>query len=156
MPENERECVAAANSLKADIHVGDTVKLTDNNADALKIDEYTVVGLVNSAMCVSASQFGTTDIGNGQISTVFFVSNTVFTSATYNQLWIYCDFLRRYNTYSDEYKRAVDDITERLDNIAENRLKSIMNGSYDYRLLNISKYNSELGQAVVEVFDSKE
>ena len=156
LPENERECVAAANSLKADIHVGDTVKLTDNNADALKFDEYTVVGLVNSAMCVSASQFGTTDIGNGQISTVFFVSNTVFTSATYNQLWIYCDFLRRYNTYSDEYKRAVDDITERLDNIAENRLKSIMNGSYDYRLLNISKYNAELGQAVDEVYDSKE
>lgn len=76
-------------------------------------------------------------------------------TVTDNQLHLSFDFLRRYNTLSADYANAITDIEDRLDNISANRLKAIKDGSYDYRLLNISKYDKQLSDAVNEVYDKK-
>ncbi len=152
LPSSANECVVDANSVSFPIEIGDVVKIdsADINSKELK-----VVGLVDTAMYISATQYGTTNIGNGQVGTVAFLNEDAFVG-DYNTLFVRCEFLRKYDCYSKEYEKAVDNIIKRLDGILKNRLASILDGSYDYRKLDLAKYDSSLAQSVTAVYDAKE
>ncbi len=152
LPTSLNECVVDANSVSMPIKIGDVIKIQGDNFNC---DEFKVVGLVDTAMYISGTQYGTTSIGNGQVGTVAFLNEDAFKGDP-NTLFIKCDFLRKYDCYSKEYKNAVDSVIKRLDGILDNRLKSILDGSYDYRKLDLNKYDSDLAQSVTAVYDAKE
>ena len=157
LPKKANECVADANSFKAKLKVGDTIAMTDDDGDdAFRVKKLKVVGLVNSAMYISGTQYGTTNLGTGQIGTVIFVKDSAFSSSRYNQAYVYCDFLRKYDCYSDEYDDAVKDVVSRLKSVQKDRYDNICSGNYDYRKLGLEKFDSTLASSVNSVYDAKD
>lgn len=133
------QCVVIKGANESKLKLGDVITV---ESDSVKVHEFTVVGVAEK---------DDTDFENAVI-----VDNSVFTFNYYNRLLLNCDFLRKYNTYSDQYLRAVADVISRLDNIAINRLTAIKSGDYDYRLLNIARYDKELADKVDDVYSKKD
>ncbi len=154
-PTSADECVADANSIWLPIKVGDDIYVEDNNSNPLKKTKLKVVGLVDSAMYISGTQYGTTNLGKGQVDTAVFLNQDAF-EGNYNTLFVRCNFLRKYNCYSEDYKNKLDAAIERLDYIISNRLKDIISGTYDYRKLDLNKYDPQLDDITNHVYDKKE
>ncbi len=133
------DCIAVRGKHGTEFEIGDQIYI---ETDAVSVHEFTVVGIA--------------DIDDPDFENSIIVSNSVFTLNSYNRLMLTCEFLRKYNTYSDRYLRAVNDIIVRLDNIAINRLDAIKAGSYDYRLLKISRYDKALAAEIEDVYSQKD
>ena len=154
-PSSADECIVDANSIGMPVNVGDVITVKKEQGSFLINTELKVVGLVNTALYISGTQYGTTNLGDGQIDTVAFLNEDAF-NGEYNTLFVRCDFLRKYNCYSDEYKDGLKSAVNRLDSIMSNRLKSIIDGSYDYRRLDLQKHNPDLVASVNQIYTTKE
>ncbi len=133
------QCIATKYGDSSELKIGDIITV---ESDAVSSNKFTVVGIV--------------EVIDPDFENSIIIDNSVFSLNYYNRLLLNCSYLRRYNTYSDRYIKAVNDIIGRLDNIANNRLADIKSGDYDYRLLNISRYDSELAERVDFVYNQKE
>ena len=153
-PTSPDECIADANSIWLPLNVGDEIYV-DNNNNPLKKTKLKVVGLVDTGLYISGTQYGSTNLGKGQVDTAVFLNQDAF-EGEYNTLFVRCNFLRKYNCYSDDYKTKLDAAIERLDYILSNRLKDIISGTYDYRKLDLSKYDPQLVDITNHVYDEKE
>lgn len=155
LPSASDECIVDANSIGMPVKVGDVIKVKKDQGSFLINTELKVVGLVNTALYISGTQYGTTNLGDGQIDTVAFLNEDAF-NGEYNTLLVRCDFLRKYNCYSNEYKDGLKSVVDRLDSIMSNRLKAIIDGSYDYRRLDLQKHNPDLVASVNQIYTTKE
>jgi len=154
-PISADECVADANSIGLPLEVGDEIYVESSGEKFIKTNKLKVVGLVDSAMFISGTQYGTTNLGKGQIDTAVFLNQDAF-AGEYNTLFVRCNFLRKYNCYSDDYKNKLEAAIERLDLVLSNRLKDIVSGTYDYRKLDLNKYDPQLVEITNQVYDKKE
>ena len=155
LPISADECIADANSIGMPIKIGDTIIVDSNRRPQLKNSQLKVVGLVDTAMYISGTQYGSTSLGNGQIDTAVFLNEDAFIG-DFNTLFVRCNFLRGFNCYSDEYKDGLRSAVGRLESIMTNRHKSIIAGTYDYRKLNLNKHNPALVASVNELYNKKE
>ncbi len=133
------QCIAVRGRNGSDFSVGDCITV---ESDEINSRVLTVVGVA--------------EIIDPDFDGSIFVDNSVFSLESYNRLLLTFDFLRKYNTYSDRYLRSVNDIISRLDNISTNRLNAIKSGAYDYRLLKLSRYDSELAGRIESLYAQKD
>ncbi len=123
MPENDKECLAAYESMKDGLSVGDTFTLLDNDSLGAQVAKqtYTVVGTFYSPLYIDAFSHGSTTVGDGSIDTVLYLPDIDFSGEYYTQVFLTFDCLRAYSGYSDEYTAAQEEEQTQLEEIADNR-----------------------------------
>ncbi len=139
-PSAEDECVISYNVLHKGINVGDTITLEDvTGAEEfpLKRTEYKVVGLYNTPMYISKTQRGSTNIGDGALDALMIVPAEHFTQEVYTEIYISSEKLRGMQSYSDEYKKLCDEISDKLEELGKER--------------SVIRYNEVIGDAMEEI-----
>lgn len=142
--ENAGECLISCNTMREGITLGDKIKLADlSNAEEfpLKYKEYTVVGRYNSPMYVSISQRGSTTIGDGSLDAFMIVPEEDFTQDVYTEIYVKSETLRGMASYSDEYEKYRETLSEKLEKLGEKRSEI--------------RYDEVLGEAESEIADGE-
>lgn len=151
-PENENECLVISSAFSEDM-LGKTITLSldEENGieDILKQQEFTVVGTFYSPMYVSATQYGSTTISTGKISTILLLPEECFQSEYYTEVYVRFDALKDVSSYSSEY----DELSDALSEEVENRLA----GRTFIRLQEIkADMTEQLNQAKEELADAEQ
>jgi putative ABC transport system permease protein len=125
-PEKSGECLLEESSiLDLGLKVGDTIKLTSGKEkplkeDALKTDAFTIVGKAITPYYLTYEK-GSTEIGNGKVTTFLFVREEDFIYPVYTEALVTIDGDRELNTYSPEYDKVTENVTVALDNLGVDR-----------------------------------
>ncbi len=143
-PEKDDECLISGNKLYTGIRVGDTVSvvdLTDAEEFPLENKEYTVVGTFDTPMYVSMTQKGSTTIGDGGLDSFMYITNSNFKQDVYTEIYIKSDEMAAVRSYSDEYERLRDDISDKLEELGISRSEI--------------RYDEVVGEALEEIADGE-
>ncbi|MGN1341541.1 MAG: FtsX-like permease family protein [Oscillospiraceae bacterium] len=144
-PQAEDECILNFSKLKDGMKIGDKVFLSDSTgADEfpLKHTEYTIVGMFDTPMYISATQRGSTSIGNGSLSAFLYVTESNFTQDVYTEIYVQSDKLKEMASYSDEYVQLRDDISDKLEELGAARSEI--------------RYDEVIGEALKDIEDGEE
>ncbi len=108
MPKNANECLAD-NAYYDEDDIGKTITITKDNTkdtlDALKEHEMTIVGVCDSPLNMRLGRIAT-DIGSGEVKSVFYVPEDNYTSEYYSEVYLLSD--AEGVMYSDTYDDAID------------------------------------------------
>lgn len=140
----DNEAVINKNMFDESVNIGDTVLLEDvSGAETfpLKYREYTIVGIYETPMFISKTQHGSTTIGNGKLDALMIVPQDHFTQEPYTEIYIRCGELRGVECYSDEYKELRGKISDKLEELGEERSEI--------------RYDEVLGDALKAVSDGE-
>lgn len=122
MPEAPNECVLDAKMAGEDC-LGSVIQLTESNEedtlDLLKEQEFTVVGLVDSAYYINFER-GTTSLGDGKIDGFMCLMPEAIDSEYYTEVFIKFD--QDYEIYSQEYKDYMEERQDIWEEICEERV----------------------------------
>lgn len=142
LPEAPNEIVVDGYRLDEDF-IGTRLQIspsnTESSLDALKYDEYVVVGIARSPAYMNF-QRGTTNVGSGSIWIYAYMPEEGFSSEYYTEAYLYYD--TPYYIYSDEYQAFVDEKTD----VLEAELQRIIDERFD----------DLIGDARSEVEDARE
>ena len=126
MPEAPHECIVNASDMNGS-HLSEGVKVyfTDgdgeNPEDMLSRTEYTVVGSYMSSMYIDKTSYGSTSVGNGSIGNVYYIPAENFCVEYNTEVYVRFPELDSLNTYEDEYENRIDELTEKLEAVADVR-----------------------------------
>lgn len=151
-PEKPDECIVDSGALVTHRSVGDRIEMfsgtDDPLSDTLSVTEYTVVGTFVSPMYVDKSARGNTTIGNGNISTIIYVSEENFLTEVYTEVYLTAESLKSSAAYSTEYDDETERLQEEIDKLGESRETE----RYDEI---IGEAEEELAKAEKELADGK-
>lgn len=145
-PANFGECVVAADAvLDEPIGIGDVVEIVGGSGDVddtFACTRYVVTGLVRSPYYLMTSNFGSSDLGSGEIDTYAFVAPGDF-SADYPYTGAFVTATGAADELypSDGYDNVVDALVGRLESM-----------SMDFR---VSRLNAVRAEAQVELDDAR-
>lgn len=147
-PEKSGECLldAAAVSLYDELGIGSVIKLAVDDSsvtEALRVQELTVVGTVESPMYIS-NERGTTQVGSGGLSSFVYVDEDDFITPEINELFVRIKHDYMYDKFSDEYIELVDGIAGRIKEISSD---SIGTKLADLRI----EYNTKIFDKQLEI-----
>jgi putative ABC transport system permease protein len=155
MPILNTECVADNRKHK----VGDIVEITDKDMeDKIKNTEFTVVGLIESALYL-AEDYGSTTAGNGKLSSFIFINKDNFVLEAYTEIYIIAKTGNGIAAYSNEYKVFTVKLDEEI-----NRIKSDRESARYYEIYNNAsgiiaeketELNTQKAKAEKEFYDAK-
>lgn len=144
-PEAENECIVSFNKLRSGLSVGDRVTMSDlTNADEFPLvhTEYTIVGTFDTPMFISLTQRGSTTIGDGSIDAFMYITKSNFTQDFYTEIYITSEELRGMQSYSAEYEKLRDEISDKLEALGEQR--------------SVVRYDEVLGEALEKISNGEE
>ncbi len=149
-PEVKGECLVdeAVVEKYESIEIGSVIKVSSDDStlkDALKIQEFTVVGTVESPMYISTER-GTTQVGSGSLGSFIYVDESVFKTGEFNELFVKIKYDDVYDKFSDEYKSIVDTIADEI--------KVISSASMSAQLSDLKvEYNTKIFDKQIEIRD---
>ncbi len=129
MPERANECLADGFQFDDSI-LGTQVTLSTENsedtADVLRYDTFTIVGYVASPLYMDMNR-GTTSVGSGSISSYFYLPADAFDADYYTEIHVtipgeYAIFTQEYD---DAMSAAADAIEPKLATIAQKRYETV-------------------------------
>lgn len=144
MPQAEDECVLNSSKLREGMKIGDKVTLSDSTGAEefpLKHTEYTIVGTFETPMYVSATQRGSTTIGNGSLQAFLYVAESNFTQEPYTEIYVQSDEMKGVQSYSDEYDQLRDRLQDKLEELGKDRSEI--------------RYDEVIGEAEQEISDGE-
>lgn len=151
-PEKPDECIIDSGALVTHRSVGDKVEMLsgtdDPLSDTLSVTEYTVVGTFVSPIYIDKSSRGNTTIGNGNISTIIYISEENFLTEVYTEVYLVSDTLNSLAAYSAKY----DDEAEKLQSVVEKLGENRENERYDEIM---AEAEEELAKAEKELEDGR-
>ncbi|MPQ44244.1 ABC transporter permease [Clostridium tarantellae] len=126
-PEKEDECLIEAPYIvegDSAFKIGDTIKLnsgTDKSiTDNLKLNEYKIVGIVQSPNYISAEK-GSSAIGNGRISKYVMIPEEDFKMDAYTEVYLTVKDADSKSTYKDSYFDIINPVKSSLQKIGDER-----------------------------------
>ncbi len=125
-PEKSGECLLEDSTyLQLGLDIGDTILVNSGKEkpvteDTLKTDEFTVVGKVITPYYLTYDK-GTTEIGNGKITTFLMIPEEDFIYPCYTEALVTVTGAKPLNTYSAEYDKTVENVTIALENLGVDR-----------------------------------
>ncbi len=143
-PEAEDECIISLNRLDGGFSIGDTVTmadLTNSEEFPLKHKEYKVVGTFETPMYISATQKGSTTIGDGSLDAFMYVTESNLTQNIYTEIYVTSSELRDMQSYSDEYEQLRDRISDKLEKLGISQSEI--------------RYEEVVGEALDEIADGE-
>ncbi len=125
LPETQGECLVDDKLVdEGRCRVGDTITLksaTDTDTtEILSEDTFTVTGSVSSP-CYMSLERGTTSIGNGTLDGFLALPSSAFALDYYTQICVTAEGASSLLCYTEAYDTLIDDLTERLESIEEER-----------------------------------
>ncbi|MCL2288908.1 MAG: FtsX-like permease family protein [Candidatus Bathyarchaeota archaeon] len=153
MPLSDTECVADSRKYS----IGDVIEVTGDVNDKIKNVVFTVVGLVDSVLYLH-NEYGSTNIGNGQLSSFIFINKDNFILNVYTEIHV---IIETFNAvaYSDEYiaysVRVNDEIVKIKPNRENIRFDDIFNDAMKVIEENEAELNKEIAKVEKEFFDAK-
>ncbi len=124
-PENENECLASDSGMKGRLPIGAQVKFTNGNGekpdDILSVDSYTIVGTVKSPLYIDKTGYGSTNVGNGSVSSVYFVPSDNFCVEYNTEVYLRFPQLDELSAYDGEYGENIEQLSAAVGEIAEKR-----------------------------------
>lgn len=151
-PQAADECMIDGRSYAGEAEIGDTISLysvsDQETEDVLAVTEFKIVGKYMSPLYVSALERGSTNIGDGSISSSVYILDGAFAYEYYTCAYVIADDMVSLLAYTEEYDAAEDDAELRLEQIAEVREQ----GRYDEIQADAK---AELDDAKAELADEK-
>ena len=128
LPSKSGECVVEKPKIKSlDYKIGTKIKLSSGNNEklknSLKTTEYTIVGYVNTPYYLSHEK-GNSSIGSGVVDGAVMIPQSDFKSDVYTEVFLTVKGAKNLNTYSDEYFDLVKKVTDKIENIKDNRCEA--------------------------------
>lgn len=124
-PEREDECVAIGSGMKNTVVLGSSVHFTDGDGkapeDILKRSDFTVVGTAVCPMFIDKTGFGSTSVGNGSISAVYYVPEENFCVEYYTEVYLRYPELAETASYSDKYDERIEAFRNSAEEVAARR-----------------------------------
>lgn len=125
LPETENECVVDEKLVSSGVcRVGDTITLRSGDdtktEDILRTDTFTVTGAVVSP-CYLSLERGMSGIGNGTRSGFLMIPDSAFSMDYYTQICVMAKGALELNCYEEMYGDLVEDLTDRLEGLSEER-----------------------------------
>ncbi|MGN1326739.1 MAG: FtsX-like permease family protein, partial [Clostridia bacterium] len=152
-PEKDDEI--AIDSLYSDKYkIGDIIKFTEkveNEEDEqiLKINEFKIVGYINSGDILSTLNRGQTDVGTGELNSYAIINKSVFNSDVYMMAKITFEDLDGVDPYSDEYTAILQ--------AHKDELEKLLQEQQNLRLADIKKpYQEDIDEGKKEIEDAKQ
>ncbi|MEG1408934.1 MAG: FtsX-like permease family protein [Terrisporobacter sp.] len=153
LPNKSGECVIEKQNIKfLNYPIGSKIKLSSGSdeklSDSLKKTEYTVVGYVETPYYLSQEK-GNSAIGSGIIEGAIIVPQDDFKMKAYSEVFLTVKGAKKLDTYSDEYFNKVENVTDQLEGIKNNRAEA------RYQEV-LKEANNELKEGKVKLSDAKE
>ncbi|MFQ8983557.1 MAG: FtsX-like permease family protein [Evtepia sp.] len=149
LPEGEDECLVEPLFLElSGLSIGDTISLDTgerNYADALSVEEVTIVGTANSPLYIALDR-GSSTLGTGSVDAFLILPVESFTMDYYTDAYLLAEGASELETYSDEYEELVDQLAQQLEPLSKERSAL----RYDEASQAISDAEDELAQAEEE------
>jgi len=151
-PSAADECMIDGRSYAGRAKIGDTISLysvsDQTTEDVLAVTEFKVVGRFMSPLYVSSLERGSTNIGDGNISSSIYIMDEAFAYEYYTCAYVIAEDMVPLLAYTDEYDTAEEAAESRLEQLAEQREQ----GRYDEIQADAKK---ELDDAKAELADEK-
>lgn len=149
LPEGEDECLVEPLFLElSGLSIGDTISLDTGErdyADALSVEEVTIVGTANSPLYIALDR-GSSTLGTGSVDAFLILPVESFTMDYYTDAYLLAEGASELETYSDEYEELVDQLAQQLEPLSKERSAL----RYDEPSQAISDAEDELAQAEEE------
>ncbi len=149
LPEGEDECLVEPLFLElSGLSIGDTISLDTGEgdyADALSVEEVTIVGTANSPLYIALDR-GSSTLGTGSVDAFLILPVESFTMDYYTDAYLLVEGASELETYSDEYEELVDQLAQQLEPLSKERSAL----RYDEASQAISDAEDELAQAEEE------
>lgn len=141
MPQKGNECLADPEMYTED-DIGKTVKLSKQNSeqtmDTFAYDEYTIVGLTESALYINLER-GSSTLGSGSVEGYIYLPSDGFSVDYFTDIYVTVD--AEGYVYSDEYKDNAKTYVKPLEQFMEERA--------------VIRYNSIIDEANEKLADAK-
>lgn len=99
-------------------------------------------------MYIDKTSYGSTNVGDGSISSAFYIPEENFCVEYYTEVYISFPELDEYICYNDEYKNRVDELTEEIEAVADSRRDD------RYEEITVEAYE-KLDEAKLELADAE-
>ncbi len=149
MPQNSHECLLGVSKMDGSVKIGSTILLKDKDgklSDTLQCDEFTIVGLVDSAYYLSFT-LGSSAIGSGTISHFMYVTDTAFSTEVYTDVHATVRGAAALFSFSEAYDDLVDPVIDTLETVADNREQARYDEIRSDALAEIADAQAELDDA---------
>lgn len=151
LPESKDECVIGTSSL-GETHwkLGDVVTLTGDGEDlseSMDTTEFTVVGIAQLPQYFGYN-YGTTTISDGVLDGIMLVPEEVYTLDVHTDVYLTLKSTEGLSVFSDEYEDAVEQTTDRLEDLADIRTETRYDDTID-------EANEEIADAEAEIADGE-
>jgi putative ABC transport system permease protein len=159
-PRNSNECIIDSSSLGENKYtIGSTVNLAfDSNqgdiSDALKVDTFTIVGIISSPMYISFEK-GSTSIGNGEIDNIMYISQDAFNYDVFTDIFITFTNADNYNFYDPLYEDLVEDNITKLESVGIERSDIRYNEIFSDANAKIEKAQEEIDDGWNKYYQGK-
>ena len=124
LPEGEDECLVEPLFLElSGLSIGDTISLDTGErdyADALSVEEVTIVGTANSPLYIALDR-GSSTLGTGSVDAFLILPVESFTMDYYTDAYLLAEGASELETYSDEYEELVDQLAQQLEPLSKER-----------------------------------
>lgn len=130
LPKNESECVVERTFLKSNNkQIGDIIKveIEDTTNDEgeklayLKQKEMKIVGTVQSPLYISRER-GTSKLGAGKVNYYIYIpKENINAKDIYTNMYVQVKDAKKYTTSSDEYEDYIEEVTNNIEKIKEER-----------------------------------
>ena len=170
LPQSADECIVEEEVLEyLELEIGDSLTLDTGDGtyeDSLTQTEFTIVGTCLSPLYASTSK-GTSSLGSGKISAIIGLSKDAYALDHYTDLYITVEGAADMQTYSDEYEEYIEEFTDSIEELANERaalrLKEIQDEAQEEIDTGWDEYNDakleaeeELAAALSELEDARE
>ena len=122
-PRSANECLLSADTIWTnDVSIGDTVQVLEGTTDldsTFAVTEFTVVGFVHSSYYTCTTNTGSTSLGSGELTSYVYVPETAFAQDyPYTEAFVTVDGAAAQQWTTDAYQQRVDEVSQRLNDIA--------------------------------------
>ncbi len=152
MPENTHEILAD----KRYYAVGDTIKLKEED-ELLLVDEYTVVGTIDSVLYIG-DDYGTSTKGNGKLNSFAFVLEETFDSEVFTEIYLHLDETLS-STNNDDYAATISELEKNIVDIKPQYIELRRQEIIDEAMIEINEnqetLNKEKQDALTKLNDAK-
>ena len=124
MPEANDECLVEPLLLEqSGLSIGDKISFdtgTGDYADALAVEEFTIVGTANSPLYLSTDR-GTSSLGTGRVNGFVLLLPGAFDMETYTDAYLTVSWAKDLYCYDDAYGDRMDALVEALEPLGDER-----------------------------------
>ncbi|MGI6269520.1 MAG: FtsX-like permease family protein [Candidatus Howiella sp.] len=156
LPEAADECMIESSSFKSHLNIGDSIVLTGEGSDTLTRTEYTVVGKFLSPIYISASEFGSTTVGDGSIDTALYIPAENFDSEVYTEVYLRFDDAIAAAAYSEAYDSAAAAGEAAVTALADSRKDERYNNLLDEANRQIADGEREISDGEASLANAKQ